>query len=510
MLAIILAIGLFAISTDTVQVKGTSNIYYRIFTNDSSLCLQCKTNKNWAVPITIDKGNISEYAMTATSGDYIHIVWQREEQGGDVCRIYYVTTLDAITPDDIRHGREPVWSEITPISTQDPLTEPASNPFVEAYGDVVYAVWRGPYDEGNQIGEIWQRGRRLSDPYYEWRIGPWDVSESPEQESDYPVQATSDFIAWQEYEHDNWEIKLRYKDDPIRNISQTETDSKYPHINVKYNGLEAPVIYFIWTETVEPDRLYEVRFLPYNYASGRDNSDKLIYYSVNPGDSIPSFYCEHRDGYIPYPNFPIDFGNNQLSYHLDYLNPAYYYKAKAIAYHNATGRFKQRFSFDNIPSDSIEFQPGRPETIEVYIPKNTYRQDLKSILSVARSRGNFSALADFNLYQFEVIDSTNSSGPQSAGSVSIPLVSIQNFPNPFRTNMKIRFSLSSPLPVRLKVFNSSGRLVRTLLNETKEAGVYQIYWDGTDNNKKLLSSGIYFVNLEADNYKETHKTLLLR
>jgi hypothetical protein len=456
--------------------------------------------------------SVSAPSIAITPADYIHIVWQREEQGGDVSRIYYVTTLDAITPDDIRHGREPRWSELFNVSYFNIFpTEPASNPFVDAYGERVYVVWKGPNEDGNPIGEIWQRSGQIWPGHLPIWGTPRNVSESPEKESDYPVQSTSNFVAWQEYEHGNWEIKLRYKDDLIRNITQTETDSKYPHINVKYNGLEAPVIYFIWTETVVPDRLYEVRFLPYNYGSGRDNTDELIYYSVNPGSSTQSTYCEHRDGYIPYPNYPIDFGNQSLSYRLDYLNPAYHYKAKAIVYHNAAGPYRQIFSFDSTSNTTIAFQPGIPETVEVIIPKNSYRQDFKSILRVTRNRGNFSSLASFDICQFEINDTTGSgSGAQSTENVNASLISFQNFPNPFKTNTKIRFSLAKPTHVSLKIYNSNGQLIRTLLNETKETGTYNIVWDGRDKQNRLLTAGVYFYRLETNGYLQTKKVVFTR
>ncbi len=451
-------------------------------------------------------------SIAITPKDLIHVVWQRKEQGGEISRIYYITTLEGVIPDDIRQGHHPRWSGQYPVSyAQGYTTEPASNPFVDAYGDRAYVVWRGPYNEANSTGEIWQRSGQIRPGELPLWQNPWDVSGSQDQESDYPVTSLGNFVAWQEYEHDNWEIKLRYKDDPIRNIRQTETDSKYPHINVKYSEEEAPIIYFIWTETVVPDRLYDVSFLPYNYGSGRDNTDELIYYSVNPGSSTQSTYCEHRDGYIPYPNYPIDFGNQSLSYRLDYLNPAYYYKARAIVYHNASGLYRQIFSFDSTSNTTIAFQPGIPETVEVIIPKNSYRQDFKSILTVTRNRGNFSSLASFDICQFEINDTTGSgSGAQSVGNVSASLISFQNFPNPFKTNTKIQFSITNPTHVALKIYNSNGQLMRTLLDETRETGTYNIVWDGRDKQNRLLTAGVYFYRLETNGYSQTKKVVLTR
>jgi hypothetical protein len=162
MLAIILAISLFSVSHDTIQVKATSNINYRIFTNDCNLYFQCKTNKNWTVPITIDKGNISEYAMTVTSGDYIHIVWCKDG------RVYYKTNQLPITRQDSIQ-----WECNIAISPN--FTEPASNIFIRTNGDYIYATWQAPLEDSPSQIETWQRARWLGDTPFEWE-SPQNIS----------------------------------------------------------------------------------------------------------------------------------------------------------------------------------------------------------------------------------------------------------------------------------------------------------------------------------------------
>jgi flagellar hook assembly protein FlgD len=52
--------------------------------------------------------------------------------------------------------------------------------------------------------------------------------------------------------------------------------------------------------------------------------------------------------------------------------------------------------------------------------------------------------------------------------------------------------------------------VRTLVDEEKSPGNYQVIWDGKDQRGDEVSSGIYFYQLKAGNYKETRKMSLLR
>jgi hypothetical protein len=59
--------------------------------------------------------------------------------------------------------------------------------------------------------------------------------------------------------------------------------------------------------------------------------------------------------------------------------------------------------------------------------------------------------------------------------------------------------------VKLDVFDILGREVTTLVNEKLQPGTYEIEWDG--NN---FASGIYYYSLEADNFKETKKMVLMK
>jgi len=81
----------------------------------------------------------------------------------------------------------------------------------------------------------------------------------------------------------------------------------------------------------------------------------------------------------------------------------------------------------------------------------------------------------------------------------------QNYPNPFNPTTNINFSIPKSGFVTLKVYNTVGMEVATLLNENKTAGNYLVGFNAAN-----LPSGAYFYRLEADNYVETKKMLLLK
>jgi hypothetical protein len=86
----------------------------------------------------------------------------------------------------------------------------------------------------------------------------------------------------------------------------------------------------------------------------------------------------------------------------------------------------------------------------------------------------------------------------------------QNFPNPFNPTTTISYSLDKRRFVEIDIFNLNGRLVKRLENGIKDAGTYSISWDGTDDEGRPASSGIYFYRLKTGNQTMTRKMMLLK
>jgi len=96
----------------------------------------------------------------------------------------------------------------------------------------------------------------------------------------------------------------------------------------------------------------------------------------------------------------------------------------------------------------------------------------------------------------------------------------QNFPNPFwsaatarfagNPGTAIRFSLPKKSNVRIFIYDINGRQVGEILNQTRDAGSHTVIWDAADNEGRLLSAGVYFYKLTAENFTATRKMILLR
>jgi hypothetical protein len=88
---------------------------------------------------------------------------------------------------------------------------------------------------------------------------------------------------------------------------------------------------------------------------------------------------------------------------------------------------------------------------------------------------------------------------------------LSNYPNPFNPSTTISYTLSESGFVDLSIYNTKAQKIKSLVNEFKTKGVWNIEWNGLDLNNKNVGSGIYFVNMKINNrLKKIHKILLIK
>jgi hypothetical protein len=87
---------------------------------------------------------------------------------------------------------------------------------------------------------------------------------------------------------------------------------------------------------------------------------------------------------------------------------------------------------------------------------------------------------------------------------------LQNYPNPFNPATDIQYTLPTDCEVKLVIYNILGQKVRTLVNEHQTAGFKTIRWDGKTDKGSKVSTGIYLYKLQAGEFTETKKMLLLK
>ena len=86
----------------------------------------------------------------------------------------------------------------------------------------------------------------------------------------------------------------------------------------------------------------------------------------------------------------------------------------------------------------------------------------------------------------------------------------QNYPNPFNPKTTIEFDLHKPGFVKIAIYDITGKLVRTLVSEQRQAGSHRVNWDALDEGGIRVSNGAYFYTFESGNYSQTKKMILIK
>ena len=163
---------------------------------------------------------------------------------------------------------------------------------------------------------------------------------------------------------------------------------------------------------------------------------------------------------------------------------------------------------------------GPGQTIEIFTDENDQGKVYLGS-TVANGSGDFTLmLSSVPSLPFVTATCTDSEGNTSEFSLAVKVLLVnvegaidiaktyilsQNFPNPFNPTTTIRFGISEKGNVRLSVLNILGEEISVLLNEEKEAGYHSIDFNGSD-----LPSSVYFYRIQAGNFIDTKKMLLLK
>lgn len=103
-------------------------------------------------------------------------------------------------------------------------------------------------------------------------------------------------------------------------------------------------------------------------------------------------------------------------------------------------------------------------------------------------------------------------GQQSAGKTTIPMKPALNAcrPNPFRDRTQISYQLPTAGNVSLRIYDVTGRTVRTLQNGFQKPGAYSVNWDSRDSRGRLVPHGVYFYRLDTKGFRDVKKAVVTR
>lgn len=128
-------------------------------------------------------------------------------------------------------------------------------------------------------------------------------------------------------------------------------------------------------------------------------------------------------------------------------------------------------------------------------------------------KGSTSAQVSFDRF---IANETDLSKSAAAASIEIQGLPVafrleQNYPNPFNPTTTIKYEVpENNSAINIAVYNSLGELVKTLVSEVKNAGRYEVSWEGTDQYGGRVASGMYICRIQSGKFSQSRKMMLLK
>ncbi|MBI4727844.1 T9SS type A sorting domain-containing protein [candidate division TA06 bacterium] len=410
-----------------------------------------------------------------------------------------------------------IWG--TPINiSQSPAI--SQHPMIDVYGDKLSVTWEedngGSFDIYNKILTIsantWTNSENVSN----------NISNSLN-----PTTAMSGYVYWSDNENGYYRIYSKrfidgagWPDSAKRTITDNDSICNYPQITFSQT-IDTTKILAIWTQgNASP---YDVKFQ-------RNIVQPVSKIYIDGGQELASPFNIRRDGFKvfgPASYQSIDYGAEEVAYKFDNLNSTKDYKVSVTYYfenveNNAKGQSNKPIWHEQLKVDkqtvaTSKVKAGQPTTVEVLVPPQWYAKDGSIVLTVKNINGKYAMATDVKLYEFSKPTSTEKTdgGTQTAFTtpVTLPLTNqlCQNAPNPFGSQpTTIQYAVTKPGNVSLKVYNISGQVVKTLVNESKQPGFYNARWNGKDETGRQAAAGVYFYRIQANGFDNTKKLVVLK
>ncbi|MGQ9663855.1 MAG: T9SS type A sorting domain-containing protein [bacterium] len=495
---------------------------------------------------TIDTLSVYESpcpSLTVDNQDIIHIAYEIEF-GGPTIRY--------------RYRENGIWSE---KPKPDTITQANGcyYPDIESFGDRIYLVWDYQWPDTSVAHSIccriktslgWDSIKPVYQPLPDYKFGrPVNVG------GWHTIWANQD-IYYSRFNGATWSAP--------ETVKVTPEISRHPTALFRQD-LDDTCLYIAWTEGDSA---------PYHIEFVKITVPAVPKYYGDLGQPVQSQYCLHRDGYWIFgaePYKTMDWGYNNLKYRFTGLDPqkeyrldiAYYFanqpfegnlvqleaeeglkgveKVDEINYGaedegvrpskdgcynkengsevpilkkpetddepRGIGRIMQTLVVDGVDLDTLFITPNKLVRKSVWLRGESYR-DGEIIVDILKIKGKRVVCSEIGLYEFpkEDIKTIKASGPMGEEtSISRPFSFERIYPNPTKGFLKIRFSSPDERKVIVKLYDISGRLVQKEKLCKVKIGSNEILL-----RPKGLSSGIYFVQLETDNYQKIEKIIYLR
>jgi hypothetical protein len=374
----------------------------------------------------------------------------------------------------------------------------AKEPFIEARGDYVKAVWVEE-DKKTENGDILMRMKRIDDPPFEW--GDIAYIRKTEADARYPQIAGGEYYSWCENDGNKWDVFICSEFGIVENLSNSLFNDQYPQIDYNPDGH----LYCGWTKNGRQGSAVALKTLQLG---------KTRYYTVEGGDSVSSKRLIHRDGITSLSGYPFDYAEDSLVYRLPFIDSTRLFTLKLRGYSGELSQWRDSLPHLTVLIDGQEItgesRLSSIPSVECEIPRELYRGDEEIILTLKPKKNEYVLLSRLSLFDSEISSSHRKGSDKEPENAGVPYYLKVN-PNPSRNGrIRIEFGLPTRKKVNLSIYDCTGRRIARLLFKSMEPGVHSISWYGCDKNERQLPSGVYFCDLKTENKRMTKKIVIIR
>lgn len=159
----------------------------------------------------------------------------------------------------------------------------------------------------------------------------------------------------------------------------------------------------------------------------------------------------------------------------------------------------------NFVEAALLYQTTTKEYVEFLRDENVTNSAGDDLYNAWVAQGKAAPVTVVSDYTSLVLDPTATGDTPSAVTALYP-----NAPNPFNPTTSIRYSLRARQHVSIRIYDVTGSLVRTLVDEQRPAGVQTIHWHGVNDGGMPVASGVYFIEMRSEGFRQVHKAMLLK
>ncbi|HMB93612.1 MAG TPA: FlgD immunoglobulin-like domain containing protein, partial [Rhodothermales bacterium] len=154
----------------------------------------------------------------------------------------------------------------------------------------------------------------------------------------------------------------------------------------------------------------------------------------------------------------------------------------------------------------------RADGLAAFSGRRVYLVDLeRSVVYDLHRQPSVTVVPEEATHRLRLIIGTASFAEATSAELVSQNLALGNYPNPFNPSTSITYTVpSKSQPVRLEVFDVTGRLVQVLVDGVQEAGAHQITWGGTDRTGVPVASGVYLSRLRVGEQVRVHRMLLMK